>query len=152
MIDAIFDRIRQAAGTISVLDGDLRLRVPKGLLSPADRAVLVEHRDEIVRLLADETVVEEHLDQHADEVLDQDEEPIPCSICGSLMAWWDTTGRRHCMICQAERLERSERLVDRAARVRVKSRLLLSTPLIRYNDRSRQGVVIPSRLLTTTQT
>ena len=51
MIDAILSTIRQAGGTISVLDGDLRLRVPKGLLSAADKAVLVEHRDEDVDLV-----------------------------------------------------------------------------------------------------
>jgi hypothetical protein len=48
----VLDKIRQAGGTLAVVGKDLRLRVPKGLLTPADRSILVEHRDDLLRLLA----------------------------------------------------------------------------------------------------
>ena len=134
MIDAILSTIRQAGGTISVLDDDLRLRVPKGLLSAADRAVLVKHREEVVRLLAVETVVEapventagsmmapvveDHHDQPGDDVLVEVDPPAPCQQCGSLELWQDFSGSWHCQHCQAEGLQRSERLVENAARLR----------------------------------
>jgi hypothetical protein len=54
----VLDRIRQAGGTVEVVGGDLRLRIPKGLLSAAERSILAAQKAEIVRLLADEPVVE----------------------------------------------------------------------------------------------
>lgn len=154
MIDAILSTIRQAGGTISVLDGDLRLRVPKGLLSAADKAVLVEHREEVVRLLLNNTtippvveapvekitdstiepVVEKHLDQDGDEVLVEVDTPAPCQQCGSLELWQDYGDRWHCQHCEAEGLQRSERLVERAARLRRQA-----PPGGRFPDRGKSG-------------
>jgi hypothetical protein len=56
MID-LLDRIRQAGGDVAVVGGDLRLRVPKGLLSQAERLLLAEHKAAIVKILAAEPVV-----------------------------------------------------------------------------------------------
>ena len=53
----VLDRIRAAGGEVAVVGGDLSIKVPKGLLSEAERSLLAEHKAEIVRLLADEPVV-----------------------------------------------------------------------------------------------
>jgi hypothetical protein len=134
----VLTKIRQAGGTIEVVGGDLRLRLPKGLLTPAERSLLAEHKADLCRLLADDQVVEtpvvvggdQHEDQHLDGGLDQDqtEEPIPCSTCGGLLAWWDLTGGRHCMSCDGEMWERSERFRATAARLRRQAPPFQGTP------------------------
>src|SRR5262245_15969498 len=61
----VLNQIKQAGGTVEVLDQDLRLRVPKGFdLDQEQRQVLAEHKAELVRLLAPapvkvQTVVED---------------------------------------------------------------------------------------------
>jgi len=50
----ILTKIRQAGGSILVEDGDLRISAPGGLLDDQDRAVLAEHRDQLVELLDQE--------------------------------------------------------------------------------------------------
>jgi hypothetical protein len=118
MID-LLDRIRDAGGAVAVVGGDLRLRVPRGLLSEAERLLLAEHKPEIVRLLAVEPVVETPVVEP-----DLDEEavdpPAPCQQCGSLMAWWDVLGGVHCMDCEPP--VRSERLREQAERIRTNCR------------------------------
>ena len=52
MID-LLDKIIAAGGDVAVVGGDLRLRVPTGLLTQAERSILAEHKAEIVKLLAD---------------------------------------------------------------------------------------------------
>jgi hypothetical protein len=167
MIDVILSAIRQAGGTISILDGDLRLRVPKGLLSPAEQLLLAKNKAAIITLFSAETVIEtpvekitgnmtepvvsEHRDQHGDMVLVEVDPPAACQQCGSLMLWWDILDGTYCLIC--EPMERSRQLLDDAARLRARSRRLLQfRDRNQYNGRSRQGVTIPNRLLTTTQT
>jgi hypothetical protein len=41
-----------------------------------------------------------------------------CEQCGGLLAWFDLTGERHCMTCEADKLQRSFELANRAARLR----------------------------------
>jgi hypothetical protein len=43
-----------------------------------------------------------------------------CPRCGSLLWWEDLAGRRHCLQCEREDFERSERLAEKAARLRRK--------------------------------
>jgi hypothetical protein len=138
----VLDRIRAAGGDVAVVGGDLRLRVPRGLLSDQERRLLAEHKAEIVRLLADEevvvtmpkAVVEPDLDQQAEPVEfttpegmtirfaePEDEEeivvpPPPCQQCGSLMLWQDFSGKWHCQYCEPAVV--SERLLATAARLR----------------------------------
>jgi hypothetical protein len=139
----VLDKIRHAGGTIEVVGGDLRLRVPKGLLTPAERSLLAEHKAEVVRLLAaDEPVVEDQHDEHAQhgdhehdhehgghalaQHLDEDQDaggwdeavdpPAPCHQCGSLMLWQDFGGKWHCQRCEPAVV--SERLREQAARLR----------------------------------
>jgi hypothetical protein len=66
---------------------------------------------------------------------DQDEEAIPCSTCGSLMAWWDATGRRHCMVC--EPIDRSQQLAKDAARLRAK-------PTLTFKVKGRAAKPVPA--------
>ena len=47
----VISKVRSAGGSVSVLDGDLRVTVPPGILSPEDRAVLAEHKQDLVRVL-----------------------------------------------------------------------------------------------------
>ena len=125
MIDSILNTIRESGGSIEVLDGDLRLRVPTGLLSDQDKAVLVEHKSEVIRLLTPQkTVQEPHVSIKYPTLFEQSigwdqaiDPPAPCQQCGSLELWQDFTGKWHCQHCQAEGLERSQRLVDQAARL-----------------------------------
>ena len=132
---SVIEKIRAAGGTIEGLDGDLRLRVPKGLLSAAERLFLMEHKAEVVQLLPEtpvsETPVEVARDATAETVInrmDRDlneglDEVIPpsgaaCQSCGSLELWQDLGGRWHCAHCQAGGLLQSQRLVEQAARFR----------------------------------
>jgi hypothetical protein len=116
----ILDRIRQAGGTVAVVGGDLRLRLPKGLLSAAERDHLAEYKAEVVRLLADEAAVEPVVPGMIDQYLDLDEEvvpPAPCGTCGgSLAFWWDFLDRPHCMAC--EPAERSAKIRQQAEKIR----------------------------------
>ena len=48
----VLSTIRQAGGSVVVVDGNLKIRVPTGLLTPEHRAVLVEYKATLVRLLA----------------------------------------------------------------------------------------------------
>ena len=122
---SILDKIRQAGGTIAVVGNDLRLRVPKGLLTDDDRRLLAEHKAEIVRLLAEvpvivespvdamiEPVVEADLDQHdeavelttaagmkirfADQDLDDEAVVAPSACsCGNAFLFWFDLVGRH---------------------------------------------------------
>jgi len=138
MIDAVLNQIRQAGGTIEVVGDDLRLRVPKGLLSSVERLLLAEHKAEIVTLLAVEAVVEtpveitttttveavvnSMIEADFDQEFEEIVPPPPCRQCGSLELWQDFSGSWHCQHCQAEGLQRSERLVEQAARLRRQGR------------------------------
>jgi len=129
MID-LLDRIRQAGGAVEVVGGDLRLRLPKGLLTAAERSILAAHKAEVVRLLAAgpvvETPVEVTMPEPVEEpLLDQDtgsvwetavDPPPPCQQCGSLELWQDLSGSWHCQHCEPPL--RSERLREQAARLR----------------------------------
>jgi len=136
----ILTKTRQAGGTIEVVGGDLRFRLPKGLLSSAKR----ERKPEIVKLLADDQVVETQVENTTDstvepvvgEHLDQDaggwetavDPPAPCRQCGSLELWQDFADSWHCQICDPP--IRSERLRATAARLRRQAQL---TRAIRSN-------------------
>ena len=124
-MNELLDKIQASGGTIEVIDGDLRIRVPKGLLSDQDKVVLVERRDQVIRLLEARNTVQKPCIWTEYPTLceqnmgwDQAVEPIPCSICGEIMAWWDILGGRHCMICEAAGLERSVELIQAAARLK----------------------------------
>lgn len=105
-ISTLLDRIRQAGGMVIVVNGDLRLKVPKGLLSDQDKQVLVEYRDQV------------NADQWG-----RLPSPAPCTADGGIEAWWDFAGGRHCSHCEAEGLERSAALVEQADRIRAKAPL-----------------------------
>jgi hypothetical protein len=195
---SVLSKIRAGGGTVAVVNETLRIEAPPGLLSAADKTVLVENRDTLVRLLAPSGDVDPEreavqwvenlspaeaavvVDQgrqgwaeivgttqepvvveiEADDAMvkrmaaamgvpnpeydlsawaaaqlgqvsrsaptlleqnigsDRDEEPVPCRQCGGIEAWWDATGGRHCTVCDRERLERSQQLLDDAARLR----------------------------------
>ena len=167
MIDAILTTIRQVGGTIEVLDGDLRLRVPKGLLSSAERLLLAEHKAAILKLLADEAVVEtpvdsttdstiepvveEHLDQDADGWEAAVDPPPPCRQCGSLELWETLAGTWRCLRCDPP--IHARRLEEKARQLREKfggDLLKRIAPVDRIAEPSRVGT--STRLLTTTQT
>jgi len=59
-------------------------------------------------------------EQQAEEVADP---PTPCQQCGSLELWQDCGGRWRCTVCEAAGLQRSQRLVEQAARLRAGRRL-----------------------------
>ena len=102
MID-LLDRIVTAGGDVWVVGGDLRLRVPKGLLTDQERLLLAEHKAVIVKLLADEAVVETTVVVGMIEPDDEEEIVVPppqCQQCGGFMFWWDFLGRLHCMTCE----------------------------------------------------
>lgn len=48
----ILDKIRRSGGSITVLDGRLRIEAPPGTLSEQDRQVLAQHRQDLLRLFA----------------------------------------------------------------------------------------------------
>ena len=59
------------------------------------------------------------LPQEAADSLDPDDGP-PCPQCGSIAFWWDLTGGRHCMTCEAAGHRRNVRLLERAKQIRSK--------------------------------
>ncbi len=88
MID-LLDRIIAAGGDVAVVGGDLRLRVPSGLLTQAERSLLAENKAEIVKLLADrpgpaaETpVVGTMAERVVDPDLGQQAEPVEFTYAG----------------------------------------------------------------------
>jgi hypothetical protein len=64
----ILNKIRAGGGTIEVVGGDLRLRVPRGLLSDQDRRLLVERKPELITLLAADTPVVVQIEISGDEL------------------------------------------------------------------------------------
>ena len=56
------------------------------------------------------------------ETLDPDEEPVPCPTCGEIAAWWDPTGKRHCMACEPTAPQKAQQLVTKAQRLREKGK------------------------------
>ena len=70
-MNAILSKVRTAGGAISVLDGDLRLKAPAGLLDDRDRQVLVEHRDELILLLTPARAWREHIEELRDLAREQ---------------------------------------------------------------------------------
>ena len=57
------------------------------------------------------------------QILDPGEEPSPCPTCGKIAAWWDPTGKRHCMACESATLENAKQLATKAQRLREKGQL-----------------------------
>ena len=112
----ILAKIRQAGGTVAVVSGDIRLRVPKGLLSDQERSLLAEHKAEIVKLLADDRDLDQ--DDGSDRWETAVDPPPACQQCGSLELWWDFWGGQHCQRCEAAGFKRSQQLLERAARLR----------------------------------
>ncbi len=51
------------------------------------------------------------------------DDPRPCERCGEIATWDDLAGGRHCGVCERDKLARSLRLVDRAARLRAETGL-----------------------------
>jgi hypothetical protein len=115
---SILDKIIAAGGDVWVVGGDLRLRVPSGLLTQAERSLLAENKAEIVRLLAGTTAETPVVVTTAEP--DDDREivapPAPCLQCGGFMFWWDIAGGVHCMTC--EPAVRSARVREQAERIR----------------------------------
>lgn len=117
MILDLLNTIRLGGGSVVVEDGDLRLRVPAGLLTPEDKAVLVQHKADLVRLLAPvdlereaiqwvealppaagEIVVERAVEGW-EEIVVSDQPAAPCKACGNPIAWL-SAGRMICGLCQ----------------------------------------------------
>ena len=121
MID-LLDRIIAAGGDVAVVGGDLRVRVPSGLLTQAERSILAENKAEIVKLLASTTAgpAAETPVVGTTAETDLDREivvpPPPCLQCGGFMVWWDIAGGVHCMTC--EPAVRSARVREQAERIR----------------------------------
>jgi hypothetical protein len=117
----LLDKIIAAGGDVWVVGGDLRLRIPTGLLTQAERSILANNKAEIVKLLAHgpgpaaETPV---VGTTAEPDLDREivVPPPPCQQCGGFMFWWDIAGGVHCMAC--EPAVRSVRTREAAERIR----------------------------------
>jgi hypothetical protein len=163
----VLNKIKAAGGTIEVLGGDLRLRVPKGLLSSAERLLLAEHKVEIITLLADEKVVEapventtdstveavvnNMMDQDLDEPVEEIVPPPACRQCGSLELWQTLAGTWRCLRCDppihARRLEEKARQLREQFGSNLLKRI---APIDKMAEPSQVGT--STRLLTTTQT
>jgi len=117
MID-LLDKIVAAGGDVAVVGGDLRLRIPNGLLTQAEKQYLAEHKASIVKLLADGPAAETPVVATAEPDLDREivVPPAPCLQCGGFMFWWDFLGRPHCQQC--ELATRSARTREAAERIR----------------------------------
>ena len=117
----VLAKIRNAGGSVSVVDQDLEVSAPPGLLDDEDRSLLAKYKHDLVKVLAPsyETQEREAIQWESsapdDEVaaaleLAREEwqeyvleDPIPCSTCGEIVAWWDSWGNRHCQACDPPR-------------------------------------------------
>ena len=48
----VLSKIRQAGGSVTVRDQELRIKAPPGLLTPADHELLAKHKADLIKLLA----------------------------------------------------------------------------------------------------
>ena len=117
MID-LLEKITAAGGDVWLDDGEVRLRIPKALLTQAERQLLAENKVEIVRLLAVEPV--ENVKHGLQIEPDLDVPPPSCDQCGGFMSWWDFADRHHCMDCDPAVL--SARVRDQAEQIRNRSK------------------------------
>lgn len=123
-------KIDQAGGTIVVRDQEVRVRVRPGTLSEADRAILAQHKADLLAVLgAVDGRDQDQADPAVEVVEDLDQwlrentlEPVACDQCGGLERWQDLGGGWHCASCDpplaAQRVrERAERIRRRYASV-----------------------------------
>ena len=113
--------------------GLLQVDAPRHILTPDVIQRLVDHKAELLRLLADADGDDDRLDIAPDQWIERisvdgrrgwvrsdvaDIEvmdiPAPCSTCGDIMFWWDVAGGRHCEHCRPPRHD----LMDYAQRLR----------------------------------
>ena len=99
-------------------------------LSPAEAEIVVETASRewdrtVVETPVEDTttstveaVVNSMIEADTDQEVEEIVPPPPCRQCNSLELWQDLTGGWHCQHCQADGLQRSERLVEQAARLR----------------------------------
>lgn len=116
----VLSKIRQAGGSISVQDQELRIQAPPGLLSTKDRGLLVQYKTDLVKLLAptheqrereaiewESSASDEELDAALDQAQSAWEEaialPPECETCGAIEFWWDSWGDHHCERCDPPR-------------------------------------------------
>ena len=126
-------KIDSSGGVVSVQDGEVRFKVPPGLLSDQDRAVLAKHRDDILAMLTpvDVDTTTPHSGKTAivstdwePEVVEDLEqwlrentvEPDKCDQCGGLECWEDLAGGRHCLLCDPP--VRANKIRERAEKLR----------------------------------
>ena len=113
---------RQAGGSVSVRDQELRISAPPGLLTTADHELLAKHKTELVSLLApryedrerhaiqwESSAPADELDQALERARQEWneivlEDPVACEKCGEIDAWWDSWGNRHCKPCEPPRV------------------------------------------------
>jgi hypothetical protein len=94
---------------VEIVGNELLLHCPTSEIA----AKIETGRERIDRVLAEIHPIDA---DHDLSTWEEAVEPIPCATCGSIMAWWDFTDRRHCMIC-----EPIGRLLTEAARLRRKA-------------------------------
>ena len=132
----VLQKIRQAGGEVLVEAGDLRVSCQTGILSEEDKQVLTEHKLELIKILPPEPVREatrperwsNDLTDEENQDLDQFlyEDPVECSECGQIIAWWDAWGVRHCQHCEPP--IRSELLQKLAALLRQRQQWIGARP------------------------
>jgi Zn ribbon nucleic-acid-binding protein len=130
-------KIDNSGGTILVRDQEVRCRVRPGTLTDQDRAILAQHRDDILAMLGavDVDTIPPHsgktgvmstsaadtdqdqANQDVDQWLrDNTVEPMECGKCGSLDQWQDLAGGWHCRSCDPPVV--AQRVRERAAELR----------------------------------
>jgi Zn ribbon nucleic-acid-binding protein len=130
-------KIAGSGGTILVRDQEVRFRVRPGTLTDQDRAILAQHRDDILAMLGavDVDTIPPHsgktgvmstsaadtdqdqANQDVDQWLrDNTVEPMECGKCGSLDQWQDLAGGWHCRSCDPPVV--AQRVRERAAELR----------------------------------
>lgn len=111
-VDALA-KLADGGGTITILDGKVRVEAPPGLLSDRDREILARHRDDFLCILTPARIT----DQEPEVVEDYHLVPLArCDQCGSFEQWQDIRGGWHCAECEPP--VKAERLRIEAARLR----------------------------------
>ena len=130
----ILTKIDDGGGTVLVRDGEIRFKIPSGLLDDQGREILAKHRGDLLAMLRSgdgdintlntgENVfmspspVSPVVDQDLDEWLAENTiEPEECDQCGGLERWEDLAGGWHCALCDPP--VRAQRIRERAEKLR----------------------------------